>query len=86
MLTTIILCKAVGDNKDELAQRLEETANRLLVLERTIVQVSGVPSAAEEAMENLKSYVFFFASKGYHKELVTIQDPWERNGGFEGPC
>ena len=86
MLTTIILCKAVGDNKDELAQRLEETANRLLVLERTIVQVSGVPSAAEEAMENLKSYVFFCASKGYYKELVTIQDPWERNGGFEGPC
>jgi hypothetical protein len=32
-------------------------------LERTIVQVSGIPSAAEEAMENLKSYVSFCASK-----------------------
>ena len=55
----------VGDNKDELAQRLEETANRLLAVERTVV--SGVPKAAEEAMENLKSYV----AKRYHKEHVT---------------
>ena len=76
--------KAVGDNKDELAQHLEETANRLLAVERAVV--SGVPKAAEEAMENLKSYVVFRAPKGYHKEHITIQDPWERNEGIEEPC
>ncbi|KIJ94292.1 hypothetical protein K443DRAFT_12247, partial [Laccaria amethystina LaAM-08-1] len=43
---------AVGSNKDELVQSLEETANRLLAVERMVV--SGVPKAAEEAMENLK--------------------------------
>ena len=45
----------MGDNKDELAHRLEDTAKRLMAVERTIV--NGVPKAAEEAMENLKSYV-----------------------------
>ena len=55
-------------------RRLEETANRLFAVERTIV--SGVPKAAEEAMENLKSYVVFRALKGYYNEHVTIQDPW----------
>ena len=65
-------------------QRLEDTANRLLAVERTVV--SGVPKAAEEAMEKLKSYVFFRAPKGYHKEHVTIQDPWERNERIKGPC
>jgi hypothetical protein len=45
----------VGDNKDRLAQLLDETAHRLLAVERTVV--SGVPKAAEEVMENLKSYV-----------------------------
>ena len=64
------LYQAVGDNKDELARRLKETANRLLAVERTIV--SGVPKAAEEAMEKLKSYVVFRASIGYHLEHVTI--------------
>ena len=53
-----------GDNKDELLQRLEKTANRLLALERTAV--SGVPKAAEEAMENLKSYVVFRSLQEYH--------------------
>ena len=52
-------------------------------MERTVV--SGVPKAAEEAMENLKSYVVFLAPKGYHKEYVTIQDPWGRNEGINGP-
>ena len=33
-------------------------------MERTVV--SGVPKAAEKAMENLKSYVVFPASKGYN--------------------
>ena len=47
-----LLNQAVGGNKDELAQRLEDTAKRLLAVERTIV--NGVPKAAEEAMENLK--------------------------------
>ena len=65
-------------------QRLEDTANRLLAVERTVV--SGVPKAAEEAMENLKSYVVFLAPNGYHKLHVTIQDPWERNEGIKGPC
>ena len=40
----------VGDNKDELAKSLEDTANRLLAVERTVV--NGVPKATEEAMEN----------------------------------
>ena len=34
-------------------------------MERTLV--NGVPNAAEEAMEKLKSYVVFRAPKGYHK-------------------
>ena len=76
--------QAVGGNKDELVQRLEDTANRLLAVERTIV--SGVPKAAEDAMENLKSYVVFPVPEGYHKEYITVQDPWERNEGTEGPC
>ena len=48
-----LLYQAIGDNNDELAQRLEDTANRLLAVERTVVY--GIPKAAEEAMENLKS-------------------------------
>jgi len=52
----------VGDNKDELAQRLEETANRPLVVERTVV--SGVPKAAKQEMENCKQYVVFRSPKG----------------------
>ena len=68
-------------NNDELVQRLEDTANRFLVVERTVV--SGVPKAAEEAMEKLKSYVVFRAPKGYHKEHVTIQEFWERNEGIK---
>ena len=51
----------VGDNNDELAQRLEDTANRLVALERTIDTNKGIPKAAEEAMENFKSYVVFRA-------------------------
>ena len=43
----------VEDNKDELSKSLEDTANRLLAVERTVV--NGVPKATEEAMENLKS-------------------------------
>jgi hypothetical protein len=57
-------------------------ANRLLAVERTVV--SGVPKAAEEAMENLKKYVVFRAPIGYHKEHVTIQDSWGRNEGIKG--
>ena len=78
-----LLYQEVGDNKDELAQRLKDTANRLLAVERTVV--SGIPKAAEEAMENLKSYVVLHVPKGNHKENVTIQDSWERNEGVEGP-
>ena len=37
--------------------------------------VSGVPKAAEKAMENFKKYVVCRAPIVYHKELVTIQDP-----------
>lgn len=77
-----LLYQAVGDNNDELAQRLEDTAKRLLALERTVV--SGVLKAAEEAMKNLKSY--FFIPKGYHKEHVTIQNSWGRNEEIEKPC
>ena len=62
-LTITTIYQAVGSNKDELAQCLEETANRLLAVERTVV--GGVPKAAEEAMENLRSYVVF-RLKGYH--------------------
>ena len=49
-------------------------------MERTVV--SGIPKAAEEAMENLKLYIVFRVPKEYHKEHVTIQDPWERNEVF----
>ena len=63
----------VGDNKDELVQFLDETAIRLLGVERTVVSV--VPKGAEEAMEKFNSYVIYSAPKGYHKEHVTIQDP-----------
>ena len=59
--TDLLLYQAVGDNKDELAQLLEETANRLLDVERRVD--SGVPKGAEKAMENLKSYVVFCAPK-----------------------
>ena len=57
--------------KNELVQCLDETAVRLLAVERTI---SVVPKGAEEAMEKFKLYVVYSASKGYHKERVTIQD------------
>ena len=66
-----LLYQAVGDNKDELVQRLEDTANRLLAVERTVA--SGVPKAAEEAMEHLKSYVVFPAPKVYRREHITIR-------------
>ena len=56
------------DNENELAQRLKETAKRLLVVERIVY---SVPMVAEEAMENLKLYVVFRAPEGYHKEHVT---------------
>ena len=59
-----LLYQAVGDNNDELVQHLEETAHRLLAVERMVV--SGVPKAAKKAMENLKSYVVFRALKGYY--------------------
>ena len=71
------------DNNDELAQRLEDTANRLLAVERTVV--NGVPKPAEEAMENLKLYVFP-APKRYHNEHITIQNPWGRNEEIERTC
>ena len=48
--------------------------------------VSGVPKAAENAMENFEEYVVCRAPVAYHKELVTIQDPSERNEGIRGPC
>ena len=51
--TAWLLYQVVEDNKDELAKSLEDTANRLLAVERTVV--NGVPKATEEAMENLKS-------------------------------
>jgi hypothetical protein len=47
------------------------------------VVVSGVPKAAEEAMENLKKYVVFRGPLGYHEEHVTIQDPWGTNEGIK---
>jgi hypothetical protein len=52
-------------------------------VERTVA--IGVPKAAEKEMEKLKQYVVFCPPKGYHKEHVTIQDPWERNKEIEGP-
>jgi hypothetical protein len=55
-LFSLIIWLAVrhkSHNHDALAQRLEDTANRLLAVERTVV--NGVPKAVEEAMENLKS-------------------------------
>ena len=58
-------------------------AKRLLAVEGMIV--SGVPKAAEKAMENFKEYVVCRAPIAYHKELVTIQDPSERNEGIRGP-
>ena len=47
--------------------------------------VSGIPKAAEKAMENFKEYVICGAPIAYHKELVAIQDPLERNDGIRGP-
>ena len=61
--------QTVGDNKDELAQRLEDTANRLLAVERTVV--NGVPKGAEEAMENLKSYVVFL----HQNDIIRNMSP-----------
>ncbi|CAA7260761.1 unnamed protein product [Cyclocybe aegerita] len=43
---------AIGDNKDELAQRLGDTANRLLAVERTVV--IGIPEVAKQAVEKLE--------------------------------
>ena len=56
----------------------------LLAVERTVVTID--PKGAEEAMEKFKSYVLYSAPKGYHKEHVTIQDPWEGNEGIKRPC
>ena len=53
----------VGDNKDQLAQRLEETANRLLAVERTVA--IGVPKAAQQEMEKLKQYVVPHCGRWY---------------------
>ena len=50
-----MLSQAVADDKDALAQRLEETANRLLAVERAVA--IGVPNAAEQEMEKLTRYV-----------------------------
>ena len=58
-------------------QRPEDTANKLLALERMVI--NGVLKAAEEAMENLKLYVVFPTPKEYHKKCVTIQNTWGRN-------
>ena len=52
----------MGENKDELAQRLEETANRLLAVERSVA--IGVPKAAEQEMEKLTRYVVLPAPNG----------------------
>lgn len=73
----------VGDNKDELAQALEETANILQAVERTVA--IGVLEAAEQKMGKLKQYIVFGAPKGYHMEHVTIQLPWGRNEDIKGP-
>ena len=79
-----LLYQTLGDNNDGLAQCLEDTANRLLAVERTVV--CGIPKASEEAMEKLKSYVVFLVPKWFYKEHVSIQEPWERNERIEGPC
>ena len=63
LVTGSLLYQAVGGNKDELTRCLEETAKRLVAVERTIV--NGVPKAAEEAMENFKSYVVFREPREY---------------------
>ena len=85
-----IIIQAVGDDNGELVKRLEETANRLLAVERAVFdrvpESEAIGKAVEEAMENLELYVIFRAPKEYHKGHVTIQDPWERNEGPEGPC
>ncbi len=73
----------VGDNKDELSQRLEETANTLLAVERAVV--SDVPKAADQALEKLKQYVIFCAPKVYHHEHYAIQGPCGRNEEVRGP-
>ena len=65
-------------------RNISKKRKTLLAVERAVV--SGAPKAAEEAMENPKSYIVFRAPKGYHKEHITIQDPWERNEGIEEPC
>ena len=51
-------------------QRLEETANRVLAVERTVV--SGVPKAAEKAMEDLKLYVVF---RALQKAIIRNMSP-----------
>ena len=57
-----MLSQAVEDNKDELEQRLEDTSNRLLAVERTLG--IGVPKAAQQEMEKLKQYVVLPAANG----------------------
>ncbi|KAF8153266.1 hypothetical protein B0H34DRAFT_800488 [Crassisporium funariophilum] len=42
----------IGDNNDELAQRLKETEHRLVAMERSVA--IGVPKAAEQEMAKLK--------------------------------
>ena len=58
----------VEGNKDELARHAEETANRLLAVERTIA--IGIPKAAEQEMERLKKYVAFLVL------VVYVVDPF----------
>jgi hypothetical protein len=60
--TGLPLFQTVEGSKDELAQRLEVTANRLLVVE--VIIACGIPNAAQQAMEKLKKYVVFRAPKG----------------------
>ncbi|KAF8073398.1 hypothetical protein FPV67DRAFT_1477641 [Lyophyllum atratum] len=55
---------AVGDNKDELVQRLEDTANRLLAVERAVA--IGVPKGAEQEMEKLTQIL--------QEEMNKLQD------------
>ena len=52
----------VEGNKDELAQCLEETANRLLAMERTVA--ISLLKAAKQEMEKLKQYIVLLAPNG----------------------
>ena len=65
--------QADRDNKDELAYHLEEMANILLAMERTVV--SGVPKSAKLAMEKLKHTSSSMHQEAYHDDHVDNQDP-----------